>query len=152
MKRLLACFVGAAGMLWQLAQAGGVAPAVCIGTAPATVRAVVPTQRFTLAWMHSIEKIRWEEDYQIENGQLRLVVARVRGSGAGMEPPEGSVLRHGVYEYTPGQTMFPKLVLTRSTFTRDYELCREGQCQEFSALIGKPEQGEVVELFPCSAR
>jgi hypothetical protein len=101
--------------------------------------------------MHSIEKIRWEEDYRIENGQLRLVVARVRGSGAGMEPPVGSVLRHGAYEYTPAQTIFPKLVLTRSPFARDYELCRDRQCQEFAALIGKPGVGEVVEVFPCNS-
>ena len=39
---------------------------------------------FTLAWMHSIEKIRWEEDWKIAGGELVLIEGRVRGSGAGM--------------------------------------------------------------------
>lgn len=149
MKRLLVGLVMAVGMLWHSVHVGAVASVVCLGTGPATVRALVPTSRFTLAWMHSIEKIRWEEDYRIDNGQLTLVVARVRGSGAGMEPPAGSVLRDGAYEYKPARSVFPLLRLTRSTFTSDYELCWDGQCREFGALIGKPAPGEVVELFPC---
>ena len=152
MQRLLACLVVATGLPWQLVHAGGPAPAICLGSAASTARATVTTRRFTLAWTHSIEKILWEEDYQVENGQLRLVVARVRGSGAGMEPPEGSVLRNGAYEYQPAQSMFPSLRLTRSTFTRDYELCWDGQCRDFGALLGKPAQGEVVELYPCASR
>lgn len=152
MKHLLACSLVATGLSWQLAQAGGAGPAICLGSAASTARAMVSTQRFTLAWMHSVEKIRWEEDYRVENEQLRLVVARVRGSGAGMEPPEGSVLRNGAYEYKPAQSVFPSLRLTRSTFTSDYEICWAGQCREFSALLGKPAQGEVVELYPCASR
>ena len=39
------------------------------------VAAVLAVESFTLAWTHSIEKIRWEEDWRIEAGQLRIVEA-----------------------------------------------------------------------------
>jgi hypothetical protein len=42
---------------------------------------------FTLSWTHSVERIRWEEDWQLTSRGLELVEARVKGSGAGMEPP-----------------------------------------------------------------
>ena len=38
-----------------------------------TITAWVGVQAFTLAWMHSIEKIRWEEDWRVDNGSLRVV-------------------------------------------------------------------------------
>ena len=44
----------------------------------------------TLAWTHSVEKIVWEEDWRSTPAGLELVEARVRGSGAGMEPPQGA--------------------------------------------------------------
>ena len=58
-------------------------------------------QSLTLAWTHSIEKIRWEEDWLIEGDRLRLDEARVRGSGAGMEAPSGSRFESGVWRYDP---------------------------------------------------
>ena len=135
-----------AALLWHAART----PAgVCIGTAPATVQARVPTTAFTLAWMHSVEKIRWEEDYRVEAGKLVLSAARVRGSGAGMEPPEGAALRDGVWEYRPAQTEFPMLRLTRSPYTSDYEMCWDAQCREFTTLVGRPGAGETIDVFPC---
>jgi hypothetical protein len=50
--------------------------------------AVLAVNGFTLAWMHSIEKIRWEEDWRIVGRELVITEARIRGTGAGMEPPE----------------------------------------------------------------
>ena len=72
--------------------------------------AFVATERFTLAWTHSIEKVRWEEDYAVvatpgraAPPELRALSARVKGSGAGMEPPPDAVLKDGWYSYTPTQ-------------------------------------------------
>jgi len=93
---------------------------------------------FTLAWTHSIEKVRWEEDYAVRldavSGQplLHAVQARVRGSAAGMEPPPDAVLRQGWYHYTPTITTPPELRLTRSEFTPDYEVCVQGRCEPLS--------------------
>ena len=55
---------------------------LCLGLA-GTLWAQVPTEQFTLAWNHSIEKIRWEEDYQVTTQGLRLTEARVKGTGGG---------------------------------------------------------------------
>ena len=37
---------------------------LCLGLAGA-VWVELPTPAFTLAWTHTIEKIRWEEDYSV---------------------------------------------------------------------------------------
>jgi hypothetical protein len=100
-----------------------------------------PVTEFTLAWTHSIEKVRWEEDYAVRLDPstlvpvLHAVKARVKGSAAGMEPPPDAVLRQGWYEYTPMITTLPELRLTRSEFTPDYDWCVQGSCQPMSKLI-----------------
>lgn len=43
---------------------------------------------FTLAWTHSIEKTEWQEDWRVTPQGLELIAARVKGSGAGMEPAD----------------------------------------------------------------
>ncbi|MBD3763886.1 MAG: DUF1850 domain-containing protein [Rhodobacterales bacterium] len=50
---------------------------------------------FTLDWTHSVERVRWEEDWAVSSTALRPVRGRIRGSGAGMEVPPGAVLRDG---------------------------------------------------------
>ena len=72
---------------------------LCIATGKMLV--VIPVASFTLAWTHSIEKTRWEEDWQIAGGHLSIGEARVSGSGAGMEPGSDAVLRDGVWHYHP---------------------------------------------------
>ncbi len=121
--------------------------ALCIAAAAITV--VLPLQTFTLAWTHSIEKIRWEEDYRLAGDKLELVEARIRGSGAGMEPPEGAVLKDGVWHYTPALPALPRLKLTRSTYVADYALCANGRCRSFSDVIGEAENAPEVEVFVC---
>ena len=116
----------------------GALPGLCLATALAS--AFVPGQQFTLAWVHSIEKVRWEEDYRVAvgpgpaegdaagssgQGRARLVAtqARVRGSAAGMEPPPGAVLHGGWFAYAPQDRYPQELRLSRSEFVPDYELC-----------------------------
>ena len=121
---------------------------LCLGTAVSVILAIVPTHTFTLAWTHSIEKIRWEEDYRVDKNALALIAARVRGTGAGMEPAPDAVLRNGVYEYHPLNVSLDKLTVARSNYTKDYELCWEGRCREFRTLVGPPNGG-TTDLFPC---
>ena len=118
---------------------------VCLSLAAAlqgTPEVFVPVTHFTLAWTHSIEKVRWEEDYAVQKGPtpgqpplLIALKARIKGSAAGMEPPDGAVLRNGWFEYTPQQTIVSELRLTRSEFTADYDWCADGRCQSMSTLI-----------------
>ncbi|HEX4782336.1 MAG TPA: DUF1850 domain-containing protein [Usitatibacter sp.] len=121
-------------------------PGVCL--AAGALHAFLATTQFTLAWTHSIEKIRWEEDYRIEAGHLRLVQARIRGSGAGMEPPPGAVLRDGAWHYHPDLPALAELNLARSPYTADYELCIPGTpCKSLGAWI--PVSAGTTTLTPC---
>ncbi|WP_409559355.1 DUF1850 domain-containing protein, partial [Accumulibacter sp.] len=49
--------------------------ALCLASAAAS--ALLATSSFTLAWTHSIEKIRWEEDWIVRNNGLVLESVRV---------------------------------------------------------------------------
>jgi len=111
------------------------------GPAPRHDRVFVATQAFTLAWTHSIERVRWEEDYRVQIDpvtglpRLHAVAARIKGSGAGMEPPPDAVPRGGWYHYTPTIPYPQELRLTRSEFTPDYDWCVQGQCQTMTHFI-----------------
>lgn len=128
---------------------------VCLqwaSTLPAPVT-FIPTKDFTLAWQHSIEKVRWEEDYHIEQSQhdrpplLRVGLARVQGSAAGMEPPPNARWRAGWYEYQPEPSHQPFLALMRSEYTADYEWCEQNQCRPLADYL--PSDGGVTQLSPC---
>jgi hypothetical protein len=111
--------------------------------------ATLAVESFTLAWTHSIEKVRWEEDWRLSDGWLHLLEARIRGSGAGMEPPEGARLENGVWHYAPRLDPLPRLRLAHSIYTAGYELCFEGRCRPLAELAGSAEN-EPVELFVCT--
>lgn len=103
----------------------------------------------TLRWTHSIQKTVWEEDYRREADALRLVAARVRGTGAGMEPPAAAVLKEGVWHYVPQLPALPQVVLTHSPYVPAYAVCSAGQCQTVAGwLPGLPEHG-MLTLTPC---
>ena len=110
----------------------------------------IPVQQFTLAWIHTIEKVRWEEDYAVtEDAALKAVAARVRGSAAGMEPPPDAKLKHGWYEYKPQIRRPEVLRLTRSSFAADYEFCSGGACRPMSDYL--PSNGGITLLTACHA-
>ena len=73
----------------------------------------------TLAWTHSVEKIVWEEDWRSTPAGLELVEARVRGSGAGMEPPPEARLVNGVWSWKPGLPPQMQVIMRRSGATAD---------------------------------
>ena len=106
-------------------------------------------QSFTLAWTHSIEKIRWEEDYRIEGTQLVLTEARVRGSGAGMEPPDDSKFVNGVWHYDPHLPPLNQLRLTQSIYAPGYELCQRDRCVPLTDYAPRAQNGDVIELRSC---
>lgn len=125
---------------------------VCLANAAGA--AALAVNAFTLAWAHSIEKVRWEERWRVEAAALVLEAVRVRGFGAGMEPPAEAVLRDGVWEWRPG-SRHALLRLTRSGYTADYDWCAgaalagdEPACVPLSAIL--PADGGVTELRPCT--
>jgi hypothetical protein len=122
---------------------------LCLSAAALTATLVVDA--FTLAWTHSIEKIRWEEDWRIEGDFLHLVGARIRGSGAGMEIPPGAVLRDGVWHYVPVTPPLPRLMLAHSPYAAGYQICFAGDCAALADLLpGLPAQA-TLELSACPA-
>jgi hypothetical protein len=108
-------------------------------------------ESFTLAWTHSIEKIRWEEDYRISGAQLVLTEARVRGSGAGMEPPNDATFANGVWHYDPHLPPLHELRLTQSIYTAGYELCQRDRCTPLANFAPRAGNGDVIQLQPCGS-
>jgi len=114
-----------------------------------TLAASLAVQSFMLAWTHSIEKIRWEEDWQVSE-RLQLVAARIRGSGAGMEPPEGALLVDGAWHYRPAVAAQAALLLAHSPYTSGYEVCAAGKCRPLAELLPGLGEFAVVKIAPCS--
>ena len=125
---------------------------ICL--AAGLLSATLATNSFTLTWIHSIEKVRWEEDWRVDSGALVIDEARIRGSGAGMEPPANAVLKNGVWHYRPAQIRHEKLRLTHSPYVRGYEFCsaKNGQllCQPLAELLPRIDNNVVIEVRPCS--
>jgi hypothetical protein len=119
---------------------------LCILTGGATL--ALATGAFTLSWTHSVERTRWEEDWRVTAAGLELVEARVAGSGAGMEPPEGAVLRDGFWTFAPDLPPMPEVLLAASGATGGgWRLCAAAACLDLGAHAGAP-----VRLAPCPGR
>jgi hypothetical protein len=116
--------------------------------AAGAVAAVLAVESFTLAWTHSIEKIRWEEDWRIEGRTLLITEARIRGTGAGMEPPADAVLKEGVWHYKPAVRL-TQLYLAHSPYTTGYELCIAGRCRPLADHLPGAENPSIIVLEAC---
>ncbi len=121
--------------------------ALCLAAGAAKARLAVAA--FTLVWTHSVEKIPWREDWRIEQGRLVLTEARVEGSGAGMEVPEGAVLEDGSWHYRPHLPPLPSLTLARSGATADWRLCAAGSCRTLGQILDLPPTSPPVVVRPC---
>ncbi|HZJ97457.1 MAG TPA: DUF1850 domain-containing protein [Oligella sp.] len=136
-----------------LALIGQLSLGVCLQLASATetTPAFVPVQSFTLSWEHSIEKVRWEEDYEVllkeQRPLLLATAARIRGSAAGMEPPDDAIFTEGWYQYRPLIPEHHELRLTRSEFVPDYEWCDSSGCRSLSDIL--PSDGNVTLMWAC---
>ena len=103
---------------------------------------------FTLAWTHSVEKIAWEEDWLVSPAGLVLQEARVRGSGAGMDPAPDAMFSDGAWRWKPAVPPLPEIVLRRSGATADWRLCASGSCRLLGELVDP--QADPVILRPCA--
>jgi hypothetical protein len=108
---------------------------------------VFATSAFMLAWTHSVEKVRWEEDWRVTPAGLEIAEARISGSGAGMEPPDDAVFDGRYWRYRPKLAPQQRVVLARSGATGGgWKLCYDGRCHDL------PEQSAsdpVMTLEPC---
>jgi hypothetical protein len=105
----------------------------------------------TLAWTHSVEKTRWEEDWRRTPAGLILDEARVQGSGAGMDPPEEARLVGGFWRWRPALPPQAAIVLRRSGATADYQVCIAGACRDMGSYLeaALPAEADPVTLKAC---
>lgn len=125
---------------------------LCLGLTGA-VWAQLSISHFTLAWDHTIEKIRWEEDYHITEHGLVLEEARVRGNGAGMEIPQDARLENGSWHYRRTLPPLQPMNLGRTPEAGDYQLCVDQQCHALSRWIGAPiNRQPFIQLWACQTK
>ncbi len=117
--------------------------------AAGAVTAVLAIDAFTLTWIHSIEKIRWEEDWRVVGSELVINEARIRGTGAGMEPPAGAVLKNGVWHYRPQIPRQAVLRLSHSPHAGGYTLCTATVCAPLADRLPGIDNTAVIELRSC---
>jgi hypothetical protein len=117
----------------------------CLLAAGATIR--LGTIALTLAWTHSIEKIRWEEDYRLTPAGIVLQQDRIQGTGAGMEPPPDAIFDGKWWRYKPHLAPLPQVVMRRSGATADYQVCIGGTCKAMGEYVGA--DADPVTLTRC---
>ena len=134
-------------MVAAAAPGGGADLSLCL--ASAGVVKSLALAAFTLAWTHSVEKIEWQEDWRVSRDGLELAQARVKGSGAGMEPPPEARLVDGWFQWQPARAAMPELVLGNSGAAGEWRLCSDGNCRTLSEIFGHPVGANVTTLRAC---
>ncbi|MHC1945015.1 DUF1850 domain-containing protein [Bradyrhizobium sp. UFLA06-06] len=129
------------------AQCGGGGLSLCL--ASAGVVKALSIAAFTLAWTHSIEKTAWQEDWQVTPAGLTLLQARIKGTGAGMEPPPEARLIGGWFQWSPPAVPRAEVVLGNSGAAGEWHLCQEGRCQTLSEIFGHPIGANVTTMSVC---
>lgn len=94
-----------------------------------------------------MEHTGWQEDYQITPAGLELVQARVKGSGAGMEPPPDAILKNDWWVYTPHLQPLPELNLAASGATGGgWHVCSP----QLKDCLDLGEQAQAsIKVTPC---
>jgi hypothetical protein len=129
------------------ATCGGCGLSLCL--ASSGVVKALSVAAFTLAWTHSIEKTAWQEDWQVTPSGLELVTARIKGFGAGMEPPADARLVDGWFEWHPKRATMPQVVLGNSGAAGEWRLCADGGCRTLSQLFEHPIGANVTVMSAC---
>jgi hypothetical protein len=130
------------------AQRGGDRVSLCL--ASAGVVKMLSVAAFTLAWTHSVEKVDWQEDWRVTPEGLELAQARVKGSGAGMEPPPEARLIDGWFQWRPARAPMPEVVLGNSGSAGEWRLCHDGNCRTLSDIFGRPVGTDITIMTACN--
>jgi hypothetical protein len=120
----------------------------CLLAAGAIIR--LGTAALTLAWTHSVQKTRWEEDWRIQSGMMQIAESRIEGTGAGMEPGQSATFDGKWWRWKPDMQPLKETVLRRSGATADWQVCIEGQCKPMSAYVA--EDADPVTLTVCGKK
>lgn len=122
---------------------------LCLFALGGALLASLPGAAFTLSWTHSIEKTEWREQWTVEAGRLRLTEARVRGTGAGMEPgPDARMTEDGWMAWRPELPSQDSVTLAASGFTAEHRLCAGGECRLLSGWTGVADRAITLRACP----
>lgn len=123
---------------------------VSLCLASAGVVKMLSVAAFTLAWTHSVEKTAWQEDWRTTPRGLELVRARVKGSGAGMEPPPEARLVEGWFRWSPQRAPLAEVVLGNSGAAGEWRICSDGQCRTLSDIFGHDIGPATITMSVCN--
>ena len=127
---------------------GGLRLSLCLASS-GVVKALA-LAGFTLAWTHSVEKTAWQEDWRVTPDGLELLQARVKGSGAGMEPPPEARLVDGWFQWQPQRGPLSRIVLANSGVAGEWRVCAEGQCRTLSEIFGHEIGAATITMSACN--
>jgi hypothetical protein len=134
-------------MAATVAERGGGGLSLCL--ASAGIVKTLALAAFTLVWTHSVEKIDWQEDWRVTPNGLVVTQARVKGSGAGMEPPPEARLVDGWFQWQPHVKPMPQVALGNSGAAGEWRLCHDGSCRTLSEIFGHPIGVNVTTMSAC---
>jgi len=77
------------------------------------------------------------------------VQARIKGSGAGMEPAPDARLVDGWFQWQPKRAPMPEVVLANSGAAGEWRLCSNGHCDTLSGIFGHPIGINITTMRPC---
>ena len=123
---------------------------VCFVTASAIK--MLQATAFTLAWTHSVQKTDWHEDWQVTPDGLMLIEARVKSSGAGVDPPAGARLIDGWWRWRPPPAPRGEVILGHSGEVGDWHICIADHCRPLPDILGVPSNGGAVAMRSCAER
>jgi hypothetical protein len=93
---------------------------------------------FTLSWTHSVEQTAWTEQWAVTPAGLVVTEARIEGSGAGMEPPDGAIFDGSGWRYRPPPLPRERVVLADSGAAGPWTLCAGTVCRTLGEGSGEP--------------
>ena len=102
--------------------------------------AAIPLTSFTLAWTNPADQVRWEENWRITKGELRLVEARKRGDGREL------ALDPVLTGSAPAKQW---MIISNGPGAPVYEVCVEGRCRPLLKLLPGIEPNSSIELSVC---
>ena len=106
---------------------------------------------FTLVWTHSVQKTDWQEDWRVTGDGLALVEARIKGSGAGVDPPGEARLIDGWWRWRPVSAPRKEVILGHSGAAGDWRICTGSRCRTLPDIFGRPLAGEPIVMRPCAS-
>ena len=120
---------------------------ICIALALSSTVLLRMQSPLTLAFEHSVERTRIEEDYERLGDALVLTEVRTRGPAAGIEPPVHARSADGWWHYPPQIEPLPRSLFRNTLLRGGYEVCRAGRCTRLADLLG--DEQRLLEMAPC---